>query len=531
MNELKRRQFLKLLSAAGATTSLGGATSLFPTLARANELGDYKALVVLFLHGGNDSFNMLVPLGSEAGTGYQSYAESRGIMAINNSDLNPFASSLGAFQQRRLDDGSNPYASTDDASAYKKGVYKFNDVGINGMMPELAQLIIDRKASVVANIGTLVEPVTKETLQTAKLPPFLYAHNHQQRAIETGWADNLSAGGWAGRLADMWGVHQGAINGGSPLGMNVSYAGATRLMTADYNSPVVLSPGSTQLFPNNAGFDKAIFNSLNSPSSNDQALHRVFKAASSGAVALSDTLAQIDTAAFDTLQDPYGNPLFTNPSAGDLGLSKQLPGRALNALKSAAHMVKLGSELGLGRQIVFVGMGGFDTHSALLNTHPLLLREISLATWSFQAAMDSLDLAEKVTLFSASDFGRSLGNNGDGTDHAWAGHNILVGGAVNGGAMIGAMPDMTLGGASDTGKKGRMIPTLAVDQYLATLCSWFGVEDNDMTGLFPNLENFKSSESDPISSAYLPGMLNTQATTEGNLLTPVSDLLSQLGLG
>lgn len=519
MNDLKRRQFLNMLAGAGAAATMGGATSLFPQLARADEFGDYKAMVVLFLLGGNDSFNMMVPLGS-GDNGYDAYALSRGAMAINNLSLSP---PLGG----RTDDGSNPYLAANDATAYTKGVYDFGRVGLNGMMPELAQLISDRKASVVANMGSLVEPVSKDTLKTARLPPFLYAHNHQQRAMETGWADQLDAGGWAGRLADMWGVHNNAINNGSPLGMNISYAGARRMMTASFNSPVVLQPGSTTLFPseNGTGFSRALFDQMNSGASNP--LNRVLKTANRRASSLADTLGMIEPGAFDGIADPYGNPLFARPTAEQLSLSRTFGGRALGGAKAAAEMIKLGNELNLGRQIIFIGMGGFDNHSGLLNQHPLLLREISLAMWSFQQAMASLGLSEQVTMFTLSDFGRTLGNNGDGSDHAWAGHQLIVGGDVNGGAMFGEMPDMRLGGNSDTGSKGRMIPTIAVDQYLATLCHWFGVTNEEMPTLFPNLENFKSSPDGPISSAYLSGLMNSQGELDGGV-TPVTDLLTAM---
>lgn len=528
MTDLKRRQFINAMLGAGTAASFGGAASIFPSLAHAAspQFDDYKALVVLFLFGGNDSYNMVIPTGSGQGSGYATYAASRGEMAVNNLDLNP----LG----QRTDDGSNRYAAASDADAYRRGVYKFgNEMGINGMMPELAQLFRDGQASAVANIGTLIEPVTKANLQTAKLPPFLYAHNHQQRAMETGWADNLSAGGWAGRMADMWAVHEGGVNGGSPLGLNVSYGGATRMMTADFNSPVVLKPGSSSLFSSNSGFSKQLFDSLNADAAADHPLRRVLKGANRRTVTLSDTLSGITSNYFqdEGLIDPYGNPLFSKPTAATLSLNGSIGGGLLRAADSAAQMVKLGSELNLGRQVIFIGMGGFDNHSNLLSRHPLLLRELSLALWSFQQAVDHLNLGEQVSLCTLSDFGRSLGNNGDGTDHAWAGHNLVMGGAINGGKLIGTFPDMTLGGDNDTGSKGRMIPDIAVDQYLATLSNWFGVSDDDMPSLYPNLANFQAENSSDISSAYISGMLEGSAentTDSGGSAIPIIDLLSSL---
>ncbi len=512
MTDFKRREFLNALLGAGAAASVGGVTTVFPRLAHAATpaFDDYKALVVLFLHGGNDAHNMIVPLGDESngtpvGRGYQTYAASRRDIAINKRLLD--------YSQ------TNAYAANSVPEAYRQGVYPVEglDIGINGVMPELAQLMAEKKAAVVANIGTLVEPMTKASFKdrSARRPPFLFAHNHQQRAQETGWADNLDAGGWAGRLADLWQAHTaGGVNGDTTLGLNVSYGGATRLMTGRYNSPTVLSPGSDKLFPRGTGFDSALFRSLNDASTENHPLRRVLKAANYRAAELSDILADqlSKTPDFSRAQGypeaSYQRDLFQAPDAAKLELGSGIRGRTLEAFHSAARMIHLGrNDLGLKRQVLFIGMGGFDNHTELARNHPVLLRELSLALGDFQFVMDHLGIGEEVTVCTLSDFGRSLGNNGDGTDHAWAGHNLVVGGGVNGGSMVGAIPDLTLGGSADTGNKGRLIPDIAVDQYLATLLNWFGVDDSDMPELFPNLANFKANAADPISSAYLAGLM------------------------
>ncbi len=533
MTSQNRRVILKGLLGGAPLLSAGGASMLMPGLsaAAAPSFSDYKALVVFFLLGGNDSHNMILPTGDEsanttAGKGYQTYASSRGDLRVNNRNLSGM--------------GTNAYAAevNSDEEAYQNGVYPFSpapetggsgglggllggdpdpepaydtvaNFGINSLMPELADLFSRGDALAVSNVGTLIEPVTKATLQSRALPPFLFAHNHQQRAMETGWSDNLQAAGWAGRLADLWLAHAGGINNGSPLGLNVSYAGANRMMTGSLNSPVVINPGTTRLFPTNRGFNPDRFLAQNAAQATDPALERVIKERYRMAARLHSLLDNefASTTDFSDLSDAYGNPLFTTPTAEQLELSRGISGRTLAAARDVARMISLGRSVGLQRQIFFVGMGGFDTHGPQASDHPGLLRELSLSIGSFQQAIDSLGATDDVTLFSLSDFGRTLGNNGSGTDHAWAGHNLVAGGAVNGGIMLGQMPDLTLGGESDTGSKGRLIPTLAVDQYLATLCHWFGVSDDEMPEIFPNLANFRTG--DAISSAYLQGLFNT----------------------
>ncbi len=526
----KRRVLLKGLLGGAPLLSTGGISMLLPTAgsAAAPAFTDYKALVVFFLLGGNDAHNMILPLGDEntdttRGRGYQTYATSRGDLRVNNRDLSGR--------------GTNAYAdgASDDEAAYQNGVYPFApdtspggglgglgglfgggdpgpsydtvaNFGINSLMPELAGLFRQGTALAVANIGSLIEPVTKATLGTSALPPFLYAHNHQQRAMETGWSNNLEAAGWAGRLADLWLAHAGGVNAGSPLGLNVSYGGANRMMTGNLNSPVVLNPGTVQLFPTQRGFSPQRFLAQNTAQPHDSSLERVIKERYRTAASLHELLDNefANTPDFSDLRDAYDNPLFTTPTAAQLELRRGISGRTLAAARDVARMISLGRSIGLQRQIFFVGMGGFDTHGPQASDHPGLLRELSLAIGSFQQAMDSLGASNDVTLFSLSDFGRTLGNNGSGTDHAWAGHNLVAGGAVNGGIMLGAMPDLTLGGDSDTSTKGRLIPTIAVDQYLATICNWFGLADADMTSIFPNLVNFRSAED--ISSSYLQGL-------------------------
>lgn len=509
MNVLKRREILTALLGAGAASSFSGLNMLLPNIAHgAAKTADqgYKAMVVLFMSGGNDAFNMIVPTGPDSDRGYDAYKQSRADFAIGPRNLGEPVL------------GNNAYAlgTSNDTEAYLQGSYGFDElgIGVNALMPEFARLMWDKNAAVVANVGTLVEPVTKSSLLTARLPPFLYAHNHQQRALETGWADNLAAAGWAGRIAEQWraGADDG-VNYGSPLGLNISFGGQTRMMTSPNDRPVVLDPYDNQLFDSQyAGFDTGVFKALNTSGATDP-IQRLIRDGNRRAAVISELLAsnQNNMGDFSDCRDPYGNPLFTTPTPGQLQMNAALPGGLLSSAESAAHMLVLGKNtLGLNRQIIYISLGGFDTHADQLKQHPGLLRELSLAVWSFQKAMEAMNMSEDVTLFTLSDFGRSLGNNGNGTDHGWAGHNLVVGGGVNGGTVVGEMPDLHLGGDSDTGQKGRMIPAISIDQYLATLCHWFGLSDEENAVIFPNLNNFRAQGSPKVSSAYLSDLFKSE---------------------
>jgi uncharacterized protein (DUF1501 family) len=522
-NEFNRRKFLKGLMTSGAMASLGGVTSVFPSMAHAagREFDDYKAIVVLYKHGGNDSHNMVFPIDAGTNRDYDTYRASRGDLSINNVDLSldyppdPF---------KGLADGFNRYAqgTTGDPERYLKGHYAcglpgVDRLGINGMMPELAQLFRDRNAAIIGNVGTLVRPIADKSQFGSLRPPFLFAHNHQTNQMETGWASNASATGWAGRLADIWSVHQGNVNGGSPLGIGISYNGPAKIVSGAFNNPVVLAQNRFDIFPT-SGFDAHVFAAMNSAEFRDSPLERTVKNGYAQANELEEYLAQVDPNYFadQGLQDPYGNPLFTIPATNIAEMDSMPRGGAITGAKNAALMVKLGQEIGIKRQVIFIEMGNFDHHDRLTTRHPALLRNFSLGVWNFQQAMKHLGLEDQVTTISLTEFARTLGNNGKGVDHAWAGHNFVIGGAVNGGKLYGEFPDMRLGGDSDinsgTSARGRMIPTTGVDQQLASVCDWFGVSEEEMwaeggQGLFPDLGNFRA-EGGGIRTAYIDGLMS-----------------------
>ena len=538
-NNNKRREFLKTLLAGGATGALGsmGQLALMNEASAATpSFSDYKAMVCVFLYGGNDSFNMLIPTGSDNQTGHSAYAGSRGALAVADQTLYSGNGSLSRAS-------GNPYYSNGQASqAYLKGHYPMAqsqgfELGVNAVMPELAHLIASNKASVVSNIGNLVEPLTKAAIQaeTANLPLFLFAHNHQQRALQTGQGNNLNDVGWAGRIADNW----AGVNNGSPMGLNISYAGSDRMLIGKNSAPLVVSPGNP---PQIYDMKKALYDTHTDRRALFQAIHGVQNTSSTGYTSFggSNTYASANPferlfsgtarksmSVFDLLndawgshtlnyssKDSYGNELFSVPSATDLGFENDIKGKLIGQLEAVAKMIDMGvrdnfSSGGYNRQIFMVSLGGFDTHSDQDSKHPLLLRELSLGLSKFQTAMEELGHANKVSTFTMSDFGRTLGNNGDGTDHAWGAHHLVMGGDgqnrsgnLRGGQMLGRLPDFNLDGADDYNDKGRIIPSTAQDQLNASLCRWFGVDEALMPAVFPNLVNFRTNAGD-INSAYL----------------------------
>ena len=536
-NNLKqRRDFLRTLVAGGAAGALGsmGQLALMREASAASPgFSDYKAMVCVFLYGGNDSFNMIMPSGTDALKGHPAYAASRGDLSVAN---NPLSFGDGTF----TGGAGNPYyADGETNSAYLKGLYPMGDSGlaINGVMPEFAHLVASKKASVMSNIGNLVQPVTREAIanKTANLPLFLFAHNHQQRALQTGQGDNLKDVGWAGKIADSW----AGVNGNSPLGLNISYAGSDRMLIGNSSVPLAIGTGTPPRFQDmykdrwNSHTDRrSLFRALAGRENSSDTGRISFDQSNTfknpdpfGSILADASNKSMD--AFDLLydslnsyttnytsKDSYGNELFTVPTADQLGLESTIGGRLMSQLGAVAKMIDIGANNGFqsnayNRQIFMVSLGGFDTHSEQDSKHPLLLRELSLALSSFQKALEDTGHANKVTTFTMSDFGRTLGNNGDGTDHAWGAHHLVMGGdgthqsgSFNGGQVFGALPEMVLDGADDYSDRGRIIPSTSQDQLNASLCRWFGVDETLMPTLFPNLANFGTSPGD-ISSAYL----------------------------
>ncbi len=529
---LHRRNFLKALAGYTGLGTLAPITMTTNAVAAAPNFSDYRALVCIFLHGGNDVHNMLVPLGTDALKGYAPYAEIRAGLAVADEDLGlaQITTGGGSLNQGHLGSGAaNPYnRSLNQATAYLSGHYPLTgkgvNLGINGVMPELAQLFMDDRLLILGSTGTLVRPVTREQIRNreAELPQFLFAHNHQQRELQTGQANNLDDIGWAGKIADAW----SGINQAHALGLNISYAGNDRMMMGQQTSPLVLKAGALPeahyMRPTGAGNDdrRALFMALAGQSTTTDRLTFDRTNTTTTTDPLRDFYNRSLTRSLTTFeqlnqswnaltlnyatQGPYGEGLFEIPDAQQLGFNSSLSGKLIQQLESVAKLVHLGANGDLGpgyhRQIFFVQLGGFDTHASQSTAHPLLLRELSLGLWKFQKAMEELGHADQVTSFTMSDFGRTLSYNGDGTDHGWGSHQFVMGGAgtgnggtLDGGRLVGTLPELTLAGEDDYSDKGRMIPKLAQDQVNAALVDWLGADQTLIRSLFPNLSNFQTT--------------------------------------
>mgnify|MGYP001314072272 FL=1 len=515
---MRRRKFLKNGLAGLSMIGLPniGLNAAIPNSVKT----DYKALVCIYLDGGNDAWNTFVPASGSGTSQWDVYANGRGTLKVADSDLTkPTSMSISSVND-------NPYYiqnDPNDSESYLLGSYpltsaSISEVKVNALMPELAGLIVDEKASLVGNIGTLVEPLNGKTDfldSSKKKPSFLFAHNHQTRIIETGKADDLNTTGWAGRLADLW----SGINSESVMGLNVSFDGQVRLMTGVNSKPILFNPDHSVSYwdmeknsSNNVYSSRRdLFATLYGTNPGSDPFRSVYNKMLKGSLDLDELLRTYwtdDQKTTFSSNGSYGESLFAVPTTTQTGLQEDLNGDLIENLEAIAQLIYLGSsssKMNFNRQIFFVKFGSFDTHGNQAEEHPILLRELSVALWKFQKALIDIGAEDKVVTFTTSDFGRTLGNNGDGTDHAWSSINLLLSDSsiIKGGKFVGDLPDFTMGGDHDIrdGGKGRFVPKLAVEQMLSSICSWFGVPDTDMETLFPNLKKFKSGSS--INTAYL----------------------------
>ncbi|NIL95150.1 MAG: DUF1501 domain-containing protein [Woeseiaceae bacterium] len=446
MKKISRRDFLRTSGAAAAAATLAHT----PGLAWSQGVGtmapfaDYKALVCVFLHGGNDSFNMLVP---NTPAEYNVYAASRQNLAIAQQDLLPI----------------NPISVG--------GVDPF---GLHPSMAGIQGLFESGQASFVANVGPLVEPTTKNQYFSGSVtvPSQLFSHNDQQDQWHSLKGAGTSKTGWAGRIADL--IRQSVAD--QQMATNASLNGTTLWQSADETIAYVMGQTGPLPFegfsndPGNIRYDQKL------------AFEAIVNAQYSSIYERG--FAEIQRRAIDAA-DTVSDAIANAPVLTTVFPSSQL-GRQL---ETVAKLIGNRDALQMQRQMFFVGIGGFDSHDDQNQNQPGLLGGVSDSMTAFQAALDELGISESVTTFTQSDFGRTLTSNGDGTDHAWGGIQIVMGGAVSGRDIFGTYPVLQIGGDDDVGG-GRMIPTTSADQFAATLAKWFGIPDADLDIVAPHLDNF-----------------------------------------
>lgn len=443
MPYLTRRRFLRQAACAalGASGLLNTIFDLRKVSAATLADGDYKALVCLFLFGGNDANNVIIP--NDAG-GYASYAAARDILAIPQPSILPLTLTGGDGRQ----------------------------FGFHPNLPELQSLFNNGKLAVVANVGTLVAPITRAQYKAggAAVPPHLFSHADQSVQWQTSIPDQPSHTGWGGRVGDLL----QSLNGSSPISLTISIAGTNTFEIGKTVIPYSVSPeGSIAL----AGFNG---------SANANVRLQAFK----------DLLAQphhnlFEQAYADTVtRSMADNEVLTTALNGAPSLTTQFPDTDLaQQLSMVAKLISARSNLVLRRQIFFCAVQGYDTHGDQLTAQSGLLTELSQAMNAFYNATVELGISNQVTTFTASDFGRTFPTNGSGSDHGWGSHQFVMGGAVHGGRLIGTFPTLAVDGPDDTGQ-GRWIPTTSVDEFAATMASWFGVSQSDLPVVFPNIGRF-----------------------------------------
>jgi uncharacterized protein (DUF1501 family) len=448
-----RREFLR----TAASVSVAGAAAPFALnmagigAAAAQTATDYKALVCLFMFGANDHNNTVIPYDT---ANFNAYTAARAGITRLQTDLLPLTPEL-------------PLIGTNAGRQFALPVE----------MAPLKTIWDAGKLAIMANVGPLIVPTTKTQFQNLQvpLPPKLFSHNDQQSV----WQASMPEGarlGWGGKMGDLF-VSQNtnpiftctSINGSAIFlaGQNV---GAYQLGTS----------GSVPI----SGISGSLFGSTSAGSA---ALRNIIGASGSNLIAqdLADTVNRsIDanallSAAVSTAPD------FTLPAT--LATST-----VAAQLRVVSRMIASRTALGAKRQIFFVGLGGFDTHDNQLTTQPGLHAQVAGALAYFYDNMVTLGLSNNVTAFTASDFGRTLTSNGDGSDHGWGSHHFVVGGAVKGRNYYGTFPIMGLNNNDEVGS-GRLLPTTSVDQYAATMARWFGVSDSNLSLVLPNIGNFSIS--------------------------------------
>ncbi len=453
-SSLSRRDFIRLscCSAAGAALATGmGRFGLVNAYAQGPT---YKALVCIFLFGGNDGNNTVIPFDT---AGYNAYLAARGDSTLNNGQLGLPQSSLLPIMP-----GVNPQP--------------YSAFALHPQMPNVQALFNSGKAALVANVGTLVKPTDKPSYQnrTVPLPSALFSHSDQQNQWQTSAPNSSGKSGWAGRTADKT---QG-LNPGAQIPMIVSVAGANIFATGLTTRPAAVNPGQSSAFN---GLDPNRNTAMQNLLTLDSGVSLVQAASSITGFAFADSNALATALA-------TGTPFVT-----------QFPNTGIGGqLKQVAQIIQVRQALSSNRQIFFCSMGGFDTHNHQLGDQGTLLAQLSAAMGAFYNATLEMGIGPQVTAFTLSEFGRTLQpSSGAGSDHAWGNHQIVIGGAVHGAEMYGTYPTLALGGNNDTSTgssaRGRWIPTNSADQYAATLASWFGVSDSDLTGyVFPDLVNFQT---------------------------------------
>ena len=421
----------------------GGCLGRFSRLyAAASETNDYRALVCIFMLGGNDGNNLIVPIKTEKQS-YSDYIRVRGTIAGLPQN------SLGVI-----------------ATANGKEMY-----GLHARLDRLRDLYSRGKLAVVANVGTLVRPISREQYQQgAAVPLNLFSHSDQQQQWQMASIPGAPHNGWAGRAADLVSIRSAPSR--FPIG--VSTAGNSLFLTGELPEVSIIN-GQLGL----DGSDGSI-----AENARDAAFQQIVKFPTG--MALIQKANQVAADGLNAAKELNGAL-----SAGS-SLKTPFPSTSLGKqLQQVARVMNVRKELGAQRQIFYVAIGDFDTHTDSMRRQDVLLADMAASMSAFYDATVEMQIERQVVTFTESEFGRTLQpSSGAGTDHAWGSHHLVMGGAVKAADVYGVFPVLALQGPEDVTGRGVWVPTISLDQYGATLASWFGVADDSLTKVFPNLGNF-----------------------------------------
>ena len=449
-----RRNFLTHSCSLGVAAATASSTAFSLGFARqaaaqAQTLTDYRALVCILLAGGNDSFNMLVPNDADQ---YAEYLAIRSDLALDQATLLPLSAAAPNGRNYALHPG----------------------------MPGVQTLFASGEAALIANVGTLIEPVDAAGIEygTAKLPLGLYSHADQMAQWQTALPDTRVAEGWGGRVADLM---QG-VNLANGISMNISLDGTNVFQSGKTVVEYSITAEDDGAIGINAYDDGTEYGDLRKRMVDDLLAvqqQNIFRREYANRLrrAIDAQVVFVDAMATSPV-------LMTTFSANYFSQS----------LRQIARVIGARDALGACRQTFFVTVGGWDHHDEVLDNQANMLPMISGGLTEFRDALVELGVFSEVATFTISDFGRTLTSNGKGSDHGWGGHHIVMGGAVNGSAIYGEYPLLSMASPLDTGR-GVYVPTTSVDEYFAELALWFGVAPSDLDTVLPNVRRFHSPES------------------------------------
>jgi uncharacterized protein (DUF1501 family) len=423
IHSTSRRAFLR--SCAGV---FGGAATL-----AAQSATDYKALVCIFLFGGNDGNNMVVPMDASA---YATYSRGRQNIALGARDLLPVQAQGRAY-------------------------------GLHPRFGDLQKLYQEKRLAIAANVGMLVKPLTRDEVfaPRAPLPRNLYSHSDQVLQWQSSNPQGGGATGWLGRANDL------LVPEATVLPPAVSFNGNSLLLTGLRTRPANLGGNG------NYGLEGADSTRLAS-------LQKIMGMETG--LTLMNAFGEVLNAGMRNAQE------IRRVFEGAPALRTVFPPSSLgNQFRQIAQMISLRQRLGVRRQVFLLGQGGYDNHSKLIESQDSLFGTLAPAMNAFYRATEEIGVADRVTLFTETEFGRTFGPSSTaGSDHAWGNHQLVMGGAVKGGEMYGRFPDLAIQGPEDAGDRGQWIPSTSLDQYAASLSAWFGVPVNELNSIVPNLANF-----------------------------------------